>query len=70
MLVQESLDERPRFGGIELLAAEQPEKVKELQARWDEWNQTNVKPLWGSGGQDNDGPEPGVSKKGKKKAGK
>lgn len=52
------------------LAAERPEKVKELQTRWDEWNQANVKPLWGSGGGDNDGPEPGVNKKGKKKAAK
>jgi arylsulfatase A-like enzyme len=52
------------------LAAEKPEKVKELQARWDEWNKANVKPLWGSGGQDNDGPEPGSGKKGKKKAAK
>jgi arylsulfatase A-like enzyme len=52
------------------LAAEHQDKVKELQARWDEWNQANVKPLWGSGGGDNDGPEPGVTKKGKKKAAK
>jgi hypothetical protein len=52
------------------LAAEHQDKVKELQARWDEWNRANVKPLWGSGGGDNDGPEPGVTKKGKKKAAK
>ncbi len=50
------------------LAAEQPEKVKQLQALWDEWNQGNVKPLWGSDYSDNDGPEPGSAKK--KKAGK
>lgn len=29
------------------LAAEQPEKVKQLQALWDEWNRSNIKPLWG-----------------------
>jgi arylsulfatase A-like enzyme len=52
------------------LSAERPEKVKELQARWDEWNQANVKPLWGSGGGDNDGPEPGLNKRGKKKPAK
>ena len=52
------------------LSAERPEKVKELQARWDEWNQANVKPLWGSGGGDNDGPEPGLNKRGKQKAAK
>ena len=52
------------------LSAEMPEKAKELQARWDEWNKANVKPLWGAGATDNDGPEPGVTKKGKKKAAK
>ena len=31
------------------LAAKQPEKVKELQAAWDEWNKGNVPPLWGGG---------------------
>ena len=50
------------------LAAEQPEKVKQLQARWDEWNRGNVKPLWGADFSDNDGPEPGAAKK--KKAAK
>ena len=50
------------------LAAEQPEKVKQLQARWDEWNRGNVKPLWGSDYSDHDGPEPGAAKK--KKAAK
>lgn len=50
------------------LAAEQPEKVKELQARWDEWNRSNIKPLWGADYADNDGAEPGASKK--KKAAK
>jgi arylsulfatase A-like enzyme len=29
------------------LAAKQPEKVKELQAAWDKWNEGNVAPLWG-----------------------
>jgi len=50
------------------LAAEQPEKVKQLQSLWDEWNRGNVKPLWGNDYSDNDGPEPGVAKK--KKAAK
>ena len=50
------------------LAAEQPEKVKQLQARWDEWNHGNVKPLWGPDYGDNDGAEPGAAKK--KKAAK
>jgi arylsulfatase A-like enzyme len=33
------------------LAAKQPEKAKELQAAWDEWNKGNVAPLWGGGKQ-------------------
>ena len=39
------------------LAAAQPDKVKELQARWDAWNAGNVEPLWGGGG--GEGPAPG-----------
>jgi arylsulfatase A-like enzyme len=31
------------------LAAKHPEKVKELQADWDQWNKGNVAPLWGGG---------------------
>ena len=50
------------------LSAEQPAKVKQLQARWDEWNRGNVKPLWGADYGDNDGAEPGSAKK--KKAAK
>ena len=50
------------------LAAEQPEKVKQLQALWEEWNRSNVKPLWGPDYGDSDGAEPGAAKK--KKAGK
>lgn len=52
------------------LSAEMPEKAKELQARWDEWNKANVRPLWGAGAGDNDGPEPDAPRKGKKKAAK
>jgi arylsulfatase A-like enzyme len=50
------------------LTAEQPEKVKLLQALWDEWNRSNIKPLWGADYADNDGAEPGAAKK--KKAAK
>ena len=32
------------------LAASEPEKVQELQAVWDEWNESNIPPKWGSGG--------------------
>lgn len=31
--------------------AEEPEKAKELQAAWDEWNKSNVPPLWGQGNE-------------------
>jgi arylsulfatase A-like enzyme len=52
------------------LAASMPEKVKELQSKWDEWNAANIKPRWGSSHTDNDGADPGSRppKKAKKKA--
>ena len=51
----------------DLLAA-MPERVKELQTKWDAWNATLVKPLWGNGNSDDDGAEPGApAKKGKAK---
>jgi arylsulfatase A-like enzyme len=31
------------------LAAARPDKVNELQTKWEEWNQSNTKPLWGGG---------------------
>jgi len=31
------------------LVSNMPDKVRELQALWDEWNSTNIDPLWGSG---------------------
>jgi arylsulfatase A-like enzyme len=51
------------------LAAKEPAKLKELQAKWDAWNATLVKPLWGAGSlSDSDGPEPaGGGKRAKKK---
>ena len=33
------------------LAAKQPEKVKELQSAWDEWNKGNAAARWGGGKQ-------------------
>jgi arylsulfatase A-like enzyme len=35
------------IGETKDLAAAQPDKVKELQSKWDEWNKSNVAPLWG-----------------------
>ena len=32
------------------LIKSEPEKAKELQAAWDEWNEFNVPPLWGNDG--------------------
>jgi arylsulfatase A-like enzyme len=37
------------------LAATMPDKVKELQAKWDEWNKGNAPPLWGGGGGEGKG---------------
>jgi arylsulfatase A-like enzyme len=51
------------------LAAAMPEKVKELQAKWDKWNESNVAPLWGGGKSDSDGAEPGKPAAKKKKKG-
>lgn len=56
------------IGETKDLAAAMPEKVKELQAKWDIWNTGNIKPGWGSAHTDNDGAEPGSrpAKKAKK----
>ena len=37
------------IGETKDLASAMPEKVAELQARWDAWNATLVDPLWGGG---------------------
>ncbi len=50
------------------LSAAMPEKVKELQAKWDEWNKLNIAPGGKDNGSDSDGAEPGApDKKGKRK---
>jgi len=56
------------IGETKDLAAEMPDKVKELQSKWDAWNVANIRPLWGSGQKDSDGAEPGtpLPKKGKR----
>lgn len=54
---------REDIGEARDLAVAQPEKVKELQGLWIDWNRGNVKPLWGGGRADNDGPEPGAPAK-------
>lgn len=38
------------IGEAKDLAATMPDKVKELQAKWDKWNEGNVKPAFGAGG--------------------
>lgn len=45
------------IGETKDLAAEQPDKARELQARWDTWNAQLAKPLWG-------GPAAGGNKQG------
>jgi arylsulfatase A-like enzyme len=49
------------------LATAKPEKIRELKAKWDAWNATLVKPLWGDDKTDNDGPEPATPPKKKRK---
>ncbi len=49
------------------LAAVLPDKLKELQAKWDAWNATLVKPLWGKGAGDSDRAEPGAPEKPRRK---
>ena len=51
------------IGETKDLAATEPEKMKELQAKWDAWNAENVKPLWGNGSGDSDGDEPRIRKR-------
>ena len=48
------------IGETKDLAAAMPDKVKELQSKWDTWNKANVAPLWGGGKVDSDGAEPGA----------
>jgi arylsulfatase A-like enzyme len=48
---------RSDIGETNDLAAAMPHEVKKLQARWDDWNKSNVQPLW-SGRR----AEPGASK--------
>ncbi|OYV06458.1 MAG: sulfatase [Verrucomicrobiales bacterium VVV1] len=55
------------LGETKDLAAAQPEKVAELQAKWNAWNQENVNPLWGGRG-DSDGDEPDAAPKKRKRA--
>lgn len=52
------------------LAQAMPDKVKELQAKWAEWDTRNVPPLWGgkkATKKDDDGPEPGAKKNKRKR---
>lgn len=39
------------IGEEDNVIAEEPEKAQELQAAWDEWNKSNVPPLWGQNGE-------------------
>lgn len=54
------------IGETKDLFAALPEKAKELQSKWDAWNATLVKPLWGFGKSDSDG-DPREKKAKKKK---
>ena len=49
------------IGEAKDLAKTMPDKLNELQAKWDAWDKSNVPPLWGGAG------EGGEGKKAKKK---
>ena len=49
------------------LAAAMPDKVRELQAKWDAWNTGNVRPPWGAQHLDGGIAESGAAKKRAKK---
>jgi arylsulfatase A-like enzyme len=53
---------RDDIGETSDLAAEQPEKVRELQSKWDAWDSANVKPLWGGGQAAGGGGKKGAAK--------
>jgi len=43
------------IGEAKNLAATMPDRVQELQAKWDAWNHGNTAPLWGGGGGEGKG---------------
>ncbi|HMC11945.1 MAG TPA: hypothetical protein VKH44_11670, partial [Pirellulaceae bacterium] len=43
------------IGESKNLAGTMPDKLNELQAKWDAWNKDNVTPLWGGGGEGGEG---------------
>ena len=43
------------IGETKDLFAAMPDKARELQAKWDAWNATLMKPLWNFGPSDSDG---------------
>jgi arylsulfatase A-like enzyme len=45
------------------LADAMPDKAKELRAKWDEWNKSNIAPLWGGGGGEGGGKGKGKKNK-------
>ena len=49
------------IGETSNLAAVQPDKVEQLQKKWNAWNATLVRPRWGYNIVDDDGMEPGGS---------
>ena len=48
------------LGETKDLTATEPARMKELQAKWDAWNATLAKPLWGGDRSGSDGAEPGA----------
>lgn len=75
-LVKPHIDDQPHLfnlagdiGEKNDLAAQEPERVKKLQALWDAWNAKNEPPRWIDNRWDGRGPDGHKAGKGKNKAG-
>lgn len=55
------------IGETKDLSEAMPEKVKELQAKWDAWNQSNVPARWGGSKSGENAPIPGSANKPKRR---
>lgn len=60
---------RDDIGETKDLAAAMPDRLNEMQAQWNTWNATLVKPLWGKGAEDNNGARQDAPAKKKKRQG-
>jgi arylsulfatase A-like enzyme len=55
------------IGETKDLSKQEPDKLRELQTKWDAWNKTLARPLWWQGPGDSDGDPKQAKPKAKKK---